>query len=91
LPVQTAVLTSCAHGPGLAQYLTQPWCQCSCAHQRLPMASVTQRAGCQGASSHAVAAAGDHDGAGAAAPVGKSQRLLGGQKLSPVALGLTAA
>ncbi len=58
------------------------------------MASVTQRAGCQGASSHAVAAAGDggdHDGAGAAVPVGKSQRLLGGQKLSPVALGLTAA
>jgi len=60
----------------------------------LPMTCVSQRAGCQDSSSHAVAAAaggGDHDGAGAAAPVGKSQRLLGGQKLSPAALGLTAA
>ena len=56
------------------------------------MASVTQRAGCQGASSHdAAAAAGDHGGAGAAAPVGMSRNLLGGQKLSPAALGLTAA
>jgi len=61
------------------------------------MASVTQQAGCQDSPSNAAGAAaggrggGDLDGACAAAPVGKSQRLLGGQKLLPAASALTAA
>lgn len=58
------------------------------------MASVTQRTGCQGSPSDAAGAAGgggDLDGADAAAPAGKSQRLLGSQSLSPAAFALTAA
>ncbi len=60
------------------------------------MASVTQRGSCQDSLSDAAGAAGgggggDHDGAGAADPVGMSQRLLDGQSLLPAALDLTAA
>ena len=57
------------------------------------MASVTQRGGCQDSPSDAAgaAAAGGGGGACAAAPVGKSQRLLGGQSWSSAASALTAA
>ena len=59
------------------------------------MASVTQQAGCQVAASNAAAAAVggdvDHDGADAAAPAGKSQRLFGGLSWLSAASALTAA
>ena len=58
------------------------------------MASVRQKAGCQGSPSDAAGSGGgggDLVGADAAAPAGKSQRLLGGQSLSPAAFALTAA